>query len=63
MHIQKRTISCDTINGCIQKPSVPMEQKNHKCWRRFMNGRTIDRAYTPTTHGILSIVYHDNLNS
>jgi hypothetical protein len=51
MLIQKRSINSDAINGFIQNPSISME---HKCWRRFMNERTINRAYIPTTHGIFS---------
>jgi hypothetical protein len=53
MHIQKRAVNTDTSDAFVQKPSVPMERKTHKCWRRFMNERVIDRAYVPTTHGLL----------
>jgi hypothetical protein len=53
MHIQKRAINHKVTNGYIKNSSIPMEQKIHKCWRRFMNERAIDRAYIPTTHGRL----------
>jgi hypothetical protein len=56
MHIQKRAVHPDTGDDFIQKLSIPLEQKTHKCWRRFMNERAIDRAYVPTTHGILSFI-------
>jgi monocyte-to-macrophage differentiation protein len=50
MHIQKRAINPDTNDDYGQKSSIPIERKTHKCWRRFMNERAIDRAYVPTTH-------------
>ncbi|CAF3427601.1 unnamed protein product [Rotaria sp. Silwood2] len=50
MHIQKRTVVSDTIDDSVQKSSIVIEQKIHKCWRRFMNERAIDRAYVPTAH-------------
>jgi hypothetical protein len=52
MHIQKRAVNPDNCNGFIKESSLPIEQKNHKCWRRFMNERAINRAYIPTEHGI-----------
>lgn len=61
MQIQKRTVKPDTSEDYIQKSSVPIEQKAHKCWRRFMNERGIHRAYIPTSHGILSICYDPNI--
>jgi hypothetical protein len=57
MHIQKRAVNTDTSDAFVQKPSVPMERKTHKCWRRFMNERVINRAYVPTTHGLLPFLY------
>jgi hypothetical protein len=54
MHIQKRTVGVNICDGFVEKSSTPIEQKNHKCWRRFMNERATDRAYTPTIHGIFS---------
>ncbi|CAF1165057.1 unnamed protein product [Adineta ricciae] len=64
MHIQKRHVQKAICDDCVQKPSIPNEQRNHKCWRRFMNARGIERAYVPTdyehaanclTHGCLII--------
>ncbi len=60
MHIQKRAVNSNTSNGYIQKPSVPIEEKNYKRWRRFMNERAVDRAYVPTIHGIFSFFYYAN---
>jgi predicted membrane channel-forming protein YqfA (hemolysin III family) len=60
MHIQKRAINPDTNDDYGQKSSIPIERKTHKCWRRFMNERAIDRAYVPTTHGILFFFYDTN---
>ncbi len=57
MHIQKRAVSANICDGVIQKSSTPIEPKNHKCWRRFMNERAIDRAYIPTMHGICFFLY------
>ena len=51
--MQKRIIHHNTENGFIEKTSISLEQKSHKCWRRFMNERAIDRAYIPTAHGII----------
>jgi len=59
MQIQKRAVTHEVDNGYIQKSSVPMKSKTHKCWRRFMNERAIDRAYIPTTHGRLSFLDAD----
>ncbi len=56
MHIQKRAVGTSVLDGSPEKPSVPIEQKNHKCWRRFMNQRATDRAYIPTTHGRYFVV-------
>jgi hypothetical protein len=52
MHIQKRAVGKSVTDDSLQKSSVPIEQRNHKCWRRFMNQRATNRAYIPTTHGI-----------
>ena len=60
MNVQKRTVGFDTGDEFIQKPSIQTEEKTHKCWRRFMNQRAINRAYIPTTHGKLSFFYNDN---
>ena len=54
MNIQKRAVDRTTDNHFSQKSSVLFEQKTHQSWRRFMNKRAIDRAYVPTSHGILS---------
>lgn len=54
MNIQKRVVDRTTDNHFSQKSSVLLEQKPHQSWRRFMNERAIDRAYIPTSHGILS---------
>ena len=54
MHIQKRTVGTSVLDGSLEKSSVPIEQRNHKCWRRFMNPRATDRAYIPTAHGTYS---------
>ncbi|CAF0949068.1 unnamed protein product [Adineta steineri] len=50
MHIQKRIVVSDTIDDSVQKSSSVIEQKTHKCWRRFMNERAVERAYVPTSH-------------
>ncbi|CAF0822388.1 unnamed protein product [Adineta steineri] len=50
MHIQKRIVVSDTIDDSVQKSSSVIEQRNHKCWRRFMNERAVERAYVPTSH-------------
>ena len=55
--MHKRTAHHNTDNGLNQKSSIPLEQKTHKCWRRFMNQRATDKAYVPTAHGINSITY------
>jgi len=55
MHIQKRSVSSNISDDRVQKSTaIPPEQKTHRCWRRFMNERAIDRAYIPTAHGIFS---------
>jgi len=54
MHIQKRAVGTTVCDDSVQKSSIPIEQKNHKCWRRFMNQRATDRAYIPTIHGRFS---------
>ncbi|CAF3825812.1 unnamed protein product [Rotaria sordida] len=50
MHIQKRAVGTSVCNGFLQESSILNEQKKHKCWRRFMNERAINRAYIPTPH-------------
>ncbi|UJR25403.1 hypothetical protein I4U23_006750 [Adineta vaga] len=50
MHIQKRTVHKPICDDCVQKPVISSQQRNHKCWRRFMNERGIKRAYVPTDH-------------
>jgi hypothetical protein len=57
MHIQKRVIGAGTGDNFVEKFPVPIEQKNHKCWRRFMNARATDRAYLPTIHGIFPSLF------
>lgn len=52
MHIQKRVVGAKISNDPLDKLSAPIEQKTHKCWRRFMNARATDRAYIPSDHGI-----------
>lgn len=54
MHIQKRSVSANICKDLLDNSSAPIEQKTHKCWRRFMNARATDRAYVPTPHGIIS---------
>jgi len=55
MHIQKRSVSSNISDDRVQKSTAtPSEPKTHRCWRRFMNERAIDRAYIPTAHGIFS---------
>lgn len=55
MYVQKRQVKLDSSENYPQEPSTSIEQKNHKCWRRFMNERAIDRAYVPTNHGICEL--------
>ncbi|CAF1064268.1 unnamed protein product [Rotaria magnacalcarata] len=50
MHLQKRTVNCNTFNDSDKKTPMSKEQKPHKYWLQFMNERVIDRAYVPTTH-------------
>ena len=52
MAVQKRIVQRNGDHHYVQKSSDLLEQKTHKCWRRFMNERTIHRAYVPTSHGI-----------
>lgn len=51
MHIQKRAVGASICDESLPKQSIVPEKNQHKCWRRFMNERTTDRAYVPTTHG------------
>ena len=63
MHIQKRSVAAEICADIIKHPTEPIEQKTHKCWRRFMNQRVRDRAYIPTAHGrfqIFSFFYLSN---
>ncbi len=59
MQIQKRAVNRKVDNGYIKNSSIPVEQKTHKCWRRFMNERAIGRAYIPTTHGRFAFLNAD----
>jgi hypothetical protein len=56
MDIKKRAVCANICNDLVQNSSIPIEEKNHKCWRRFMNKRATDRAYIPTIHGIFSSI-------
>ena len=58
MHIQKRSVAAEICTDIIKHPTEPIEQKTHKCWRRFMNKRVRDRAYIPTVHGIFKIFFY-----
>ena len=51
MHIQKRVVGASICDESPPNRSIPAEKYQHKCWRRFMNERTTDRAYVPTAHG------------
>ena len=51
MQTRKRQIHVDAETSVAQKSAEPIEEKTHKCWRRFMNARGIGRAYVPTPHG------------
>ena len=51
METRKRQIHVGTATSVAQTSTERIEEKTHRCWRRFMNARGIDRAYVPTAHG------------
>ena len=55
MVIRERIVHSEVIDQLDEEKFELSKSKKHRCWRRFMNERTTDRAYTPTIHGTFEL--------